>query len=70
MFYEMQYSFLGEQHLALIKKGKGSTLYPHPLCNPNVPSNIKPSFLKVTPCVVYLWEFPHNDIIMFVCRHL
>jgi hypothetical protein len=50
----MQYSFLGEQHLALIKKGKGSTLYPHPLCNPNVPSNIKPSFLKVTPCVVYL----------------
>ncbi len=23
MFYEMQYSFLGEQHLALIKKGKG-----------------------------------------------
>jgi hypothetical protein len=57
MFYEVQYFFLGKQHLVFIKKGKGSNLHPHPLCNPNVLSNIKPNFLKVAPCVVCFVDF-------------
>jgi hypothetical protein len=66
MFYEMQYLFLGEQHLVFINKGKGSTLHPHPLCNPNVFFDIKPSFIKVAPCVVYLCGFLHIDIIVSI----
>ncbi len=27
-------------------------------------------FLKIVPCVVCLFGFPHNDIVTFVCRHL
>ncbi len=42
----------------------------HPLCNPNMKFDIGFSFLKITPCVVYLCGFPHNDIIVFSCRHL
>jgi len=32
-FCELQYVFLGEQHVALINKGNGLSMYPHPLCN-------------------------------------
>jgi len=68
-FCELQYNYLGEQHLVLVKKGVGSSMHPHPNCNLKVKSNIAPSFLKIVPCVVCLYEFPHNDIVTFVCKH-
>jgi hypothetical protein len=37
---------------------------------PNVLSDIKSSFLKVASCVVCLCEFPCNDIITSICKHL
>jgi hypothetical protein len=70
VFCDLQYTFLGEQHVAIIKKGNGSTMHPHPLCKPNIKFDIGPSFLKIAPCVVCLCGFPHNDIIVFLCRHL
>lgn len=68
-FCELQYAFLGEQHVALMKKGDGLSLYPHPLCNHDTQVD-KPSFLKILPYVVCLCAFSHNDIVVFACRHL
>jgi hypothetical protein len=45
-------------------------MHPHPLCNLEVKSNIPLNFLKIAPCVVCLCGFPHNDVVVFVCRHL
>jgi hypothetical protein len=42
---------------------------PHPLCNHDAQVD-KPNFLKILPCVVFLCAFPHNDIVVFTCRHL
>ncbi len=70
VFCDLQYTSLGEQHVAFIKKGNGSTMHLHPLCNPNMKFDIGLSFLKIAPCVACLCGFPHNDIIVFLCRQI
>jgi hypothetical protein len=52
-----------------MKKNNGLSLYPHPLCNPDVQID-RPNFFKIFPYVVCLCAFPHNDIVVFICRHL
>jgi hypothetical protein len=44
-------------------------MHPHPLCNLKVHFNIPLNFLKIAPCVVCLFG-PHNDVLVFVLRHL
>jgi hypothetical protein len=45
-------------------------MHPNPLCNLEVKSNIPLNFLKFAPCVVCLCGFPHNDVVVFVCRDM
>jgi len=69
-FYELQYFSLGEHHIALMKKGTGLTQHPHPFCNQDVRLENGPNFIKISPCVICLCGFPHNDIVVSICRHL
>jgi hypothetical protein len=45
-------------------------MHPNPLCNLEVKSNIPLNFLKFAPCVVCLCGFPHNDVVVFVYKHM
>jgi hypothetical protein len=45
-------------------------LHPHPLCNHDAHFDNGQMFLKISPCVICLCEFPHNDMIMSVYKQL
>ncbi len=61
-FCELQYYSLREQYFSFMKKGIGSTLHPHPCCNPKVQSDLEQSFLKITPQVLFVHvDSPKQD---------
>jgi hypothetical protein len=69
-FYELQYSSLGEHRIALMKKGIGLTQHPHPFCNKDVQLANGRNFIKISPCVICLHGFAHNDIVVSIYKHL
>jgi hypothetical protein len=69
-FYELQYFSLGEPPIALMKKGTRLTQHPHPFRNQDVHLVNGFNFIKISPCVIWLCGFPHNDIVVSICKHL